>query len=672
VTPRWVRRLAALALGAAVGSGILALGSRTEAVGSRILALGAREPRANSEAAPESHSPEHQSQRPYLPDGGPGALVGEVVDAATGRGIARAVVTLVAVNGGRSERSLADDRGRYYFKSLPPGDYAILAERPGYLAGAYGRGRPGGDATTIFVTTGRVTAGARIDMWRPGSLGGVVVDESNDPMVGARVEAHRQVMAGIHTRLEPAGHAVTDDRGAFRISGLVPGDYVVRVPQTRVGMAVSTFEGIANTGRSTGEYLWLLLASGLSPGSGAAALDANMDIDRGRDRFDLTYRYLTPPPPRDGRPRTYGTLFYPGTDQSSTAGTVSVEAGSHHAGVHFQMRPVDVGRLTGVVVGPDGPVDSLLLRLFPIPETSLEPGFETSVTVTAPDGSFSFGDVPVGSYTIEGRSATNLRRATPDTALEAAGFSVESQAPPDRGPLTDRAALYARTTARVTAEPGEPMVILAAPGDTTRGRVVYAGYGEPPAGAHERLRIELEPLEPGGPRAPVGFVEPSGSFEVTGVPPAQYYVRASGLPPGWHVASILSGTRDLSESPLAIGIETPSPITVTLSNQLGSLTGMIRDGQGRGQPHATVVVFPARLTTAARANVLRFRSARANADGVYRLEGLPDGMYSIAALPESAAANWREPRRLEELRSRATTISVRARQPMLVDVRIGR
>src|SRR5262249_51176046 len=73
------------------------------------------------------------------PPSAPGVIIGQVVDAASGRGVARAAVHL----SGRAvdQFQVADDRGRFYFLDIPEGNVEIAATKIGFFDGAFGKRR---------------------------------------------------------------------------------------------------------------------------------------------------------------------------------------------------------------------------------------------------------------------------------------------------------------------------------------------------------------------------------------------------------------------------------------------------------------------------------------------------------------------------------------------------
>lgn len=594
-----------------------------------------------------------------------GAVVGEVVDSTTGRGVGGALVTIRSTTGGPADRRRADALGRFYFMGLYGGDYVLTATRHGYLEGAAGRLRPDGDAVPVPVTGGRVTGTTRIEVWRPGALEGRVVDEANDPVAAARVWAYRRAIEGGRVAYVAAASTFTDDRGMFRFSGLLPSDYLVAFVRQRILMPLSVARTIETTGSASGAAS--VLGSLMGPPS---ALAGSLDPPP-----DATHLELGVPPPStplaaSGRPRDYPTTYYPGGETAQTAQLLSIEAGREYAGVLLQIRAVDTGRLDGDVVGDDGPVAGVVVRLLGDGETDAMLGLERGVTMTDDAGEFSFGDVPVGRYVVDVRGAPALVQSMPDTHLSAILRAPAGPAGLRLPNLDAVSQLWGRRPVQVSAETTEPAIVLVSAGETITGEILFEGRAErPPAGVVSSITVWLDPDDSGAPRPARGAVDAQGRFDISGVMPGRYAVRVTGMPPGWPLASARSGAIDLLERSIEIGGRPPAAIVIRAATDLGRVEGTVLDTRGRPATSASVVVFPIRAGEGGRSSAFRLRSTRVSATGRYLIDGLPDGAYGVAVIDEAGARDWQDPARLSVLRARARPVTVRARETRPVELR---
>jgi hypothetical protein len=160
----------------------------------------------------------HASQvsKPATPTG-TGFILGRVVDADTGRGISGALVTLAPPpaptspigeltearppapptgltlqTGASSRRTLTALDGRFLFRDLPKGSFAIYASSSRHVPGAYGQLRYQGPAQTIVLAEGERQGAVTVKLWRFGSISGIVRDENGEPAVGVGVECSRR------------------------------------------------------------------------------------------------------------------------------------------------------------------------------------------------------------------------------------------------------------------------------------------------------------------------------------------------------------------------------------------------------------------------------------------------------------------------------------------------
>jgi len=148
---------------------------------------------------------------------------GVVLDHATGRPLARSLVTLRPVDGigGRPQSVRADRAGQFTFQVIA-GMYLLRATRDGFAPFQYGQkewksaGRP-----MSVEQDGSLYLDIRLH--RYAAISGTVLDENEIGIPDQKVVAYAAILP-----LRIAAAATTDDRGIYRIHGLEPGTYYVR------------------------------------------------------------------------------------------------------------------------------------------------------------------------------------------------------------------------------------------------------------------------------------------------------------------------------------------------------------------------------------------------------------------------------------------------------------
>ncbi len=155
-----------------------------------------------------------------------GVVQGVVVEQVSGLPLSRTVVRLDPVPGASADAkpfSMRSGRGgQFTFVSVPAGVYLLKAQRTGYFSAAHGQRRPTGAATPIIVSKDSDFF-STLAMRRLGAISGRVLDENGVGMPGIPVVAYRN-----QRPLAIAGRGTSDDRGVYRIPGLLPGRYWVR------------------------------------------------------------------------------------------------------------------------------------------------------------------------------------------------------------------------------------------------------------------------------------------------------------------------------------------------------------------------------------------------------------------------------------------------------------
>jgi protocatechuate 3,4-dioxygenase beta subunit len=165
------------------------------------------------------------------PPGSHGVIRGRIVDT-NGRAIAHAQVRLTFA-GGRGVPPLAarttftDAAGVFGFGEVPAAEMRLTASHAGYFpTGEDGSGSSDPLRFSLQPEQTRDRIELKLAAWSV--VEGRVVDERGDPIMNASVqllhphfEAGRRVLTGVL----PA--RLTDDRGQYRIYGVVPGSYIV-------------------------------------------------------------------------------------------------------------------------------------------------------------------------------------------------------------------------------------------------------------------------------------------------------------------------------------------------------------------------------------------------------------------------------------------------------------
>src|SRR5262245_30394643 len=246
-----------------------------------------------------------RANQPVKPLVATGLILGRVIDAASGTPVSSAVVSLsggpARVQGPSAPgqppppptiqpQLLTDSEGRFAFRFLTRGSYGLQATKPGYSAGAYARNRPNGPNRTLQLDDGEKVIDVTLKVFKYGSISGVVTDDIGEPVVGAAVQLFRRNLVAGRRVLAQTGRVTTDDRGVYRMSNLLAGDYYVMVP--------------------------------VVPTSAPAALSAGAAARMNADASSVNLSFGAPPPGTGGRQVTADGTFLLSTNTG--AGVVVV------------------------------------------------------------------------------------------------------------------------------------------------------------------------------------------------------------------------------------------------------------------------------------------------------------------------------------------------------------
>jgi hypothetical protein len=419
-------------------------------------------------AVPQQAKPPARDAKPVAgaaQPAGKGAIAGTVVSADRGLPVRRARVVL---NGGSPKVTRAvqtDDQGAFSFADLPAGDFTLTASKGGYVDSVFGQRQPGSGrpGTPIHLAADQQLPRLSLPLARGGVITGAVYDEAGEPAFGEQVRLLRWIMKSGERTLETAASETTDDRGVYRFAALPPGEYAVMTtsPLSDGDFDMTYFKVIKPNGIELKE----------------ATISGRVSIV-----MDRTDEGTTGAPPVTG----FAGVFYPGARDVSAAMPIAVGIGEERSGIDFHLQLVPIGRVSGSVTGPDGPVPGVEVQLI---DRGQPAGIGVRSARAGKDGIFTFSGVPPGQYTIfaHATSKTAKMEAPRETAKALAADLAAGQAADEKKrvalamALAESAELWAMTDVSGDGRDLDGVGLTLRPGLAISGHVVAEpGPGAPP------------------------------------------------------------------------------------------------------------------------------------------------------------------------------------------------
>ena len=561
---------------------------------------------------------------------------------------------------------VTDDEGRAVFTAVAPGNYLLVAFKPGYVRTYYGSKTPGrGPGVAVAVLEGKTVPELRLKVPRGAVISGTVRGVNGRPAANQMVQVISP-NALKNLSLEELSEststtAVTDDRGIYRVYGLAPGSYIVSVASA--GMREEFRQVTAE------QVQW---ASGLSASGTLAAASE-------------------PPPPPPSPPSSFSTVFYPGTAVSADAQPVVVQAGQERLGVDFGITLVPTAEIRGRLVDDQGrpqPNQSVSLRA----PASTPMGLEFIESIgsgsgrTGQDGTFTLTAVKPGRYTLSARAtikAPNEPASTPQAnamgeALAMFGMGGTHWASEEvtvAGRDVTDLTLVLKPSLTITGKVIYEASTLKAPEDMTTVRLAVTSVSNEPMSAVTTMLQSMF----GGSSVTVAA---DGTFVAKGLSPGQYRIMTAGgilaaLAPtetradGWTLKSVMAGGRDVADTGLEVK-DNVSNVTVTFTDRPSELTGTVFDQAGRVTPEFPIVVFSIDKTYWVGGS-RRVTQARPASDGTFKVMGLPAGEYFVCAVTAVEQSELADPSFLEQLAASSykIKITIRAGEKTVQDLKLG-
>jgi hypothetical protein len=465
--------------------------------------------------------------------------------------------------------------------------------------------------------------------------------------------------------MDPA--STSDERGVFRIYGLMPGTYAVAA--------------IPSAGRSP------LTAST------SAEIDARLArLGQPRNQLGPANPVGTPPPPP--RAVAFAPTFFPGTTLYTEAGLVRVQAGEERDGVDFELSHVPVARIEGLISGDIPDLSAVELTIIN-PGLTLPLGFGAfAITTTPPStlGQFSYANVPPGRYRIVARArredAAVPKPPAPAGAARGGGGGGGSTVTVWPGGVASSFVgeqLFAFADVDVRGADVRGVALALRPGGSIAGQVAFDATTAPKPENLSGVQVALSVI--GGTYSASGSgtvsgnalmglspvtADVNGNFRITGIGPTSYSLSVllpEALRKTWAIRSAMIGGRDLLDETIDGPFVDLSGVTVTLSDTRTELSGTLQLAGGQPAAEYFVIVFSAdrrHWQTESR----RSKSTRPATDGRFVFADLPAGEYLLAALADLEPAGWQEAPFLERVAPAAIRITLGHGEKKVQDLRV--
>jgi protocatechuate 3,4-dioxygenase beta subunit len=483
-----------------------------------------------------------------------------------------------------------------------------------------------------------------------GAIEGSVVNAATGaPVRKASVVMNRTDLQGRINVPPPSYSTVTDASGKFTMKGIEPGKY--RISVTRNGFVTATYGArgpnrpgaMVTLGRAQNikDINFRLTPHGVVSGQivdedGDPLLNVNVQLVQFRARQgqqqvgmmggngstnDLgEFRIFGVAPgkyylwatQRGGGPFTavdlsvgaqqeesYVPTYYPGTTDTANATSIEVGSGSQVTGINMTLRKTATVHIKGTVTNrPAGVPDRIQVMLVPRSAAGsfvfggMRPSFADS------KGNFDIRGVAPGQYSLS-------------AMLNEGGQNYSANMPVDVGSSSIENVTLALST-----------------GVDIAGKFHIEGDGQANLAT---VNVNLFPRDNG-----IGFGGGSGpvkddqTFVLQHVGPGVFGVNVFGLPDGFYVKSIKSGTIDVQENGLDLTRGAPQTLDILVSPNAGSISGTVQN-PNTGQPAqaATVVLVPQEKER--RDRLQSYRTTGTDQNGNYVIKSIVPGEYKAYA-----------------------------------------
>ncbi len=194
----------------------------------------------------------------------------------------------------RMPRAMTDQDGFYHITNVGPGTYEVTPSVPAFVPVDVRESR----GKTVLVGDGENVENINFTLARGGVITGRVTDADGRPLIAQQVFIYRaddfeQRRGQAPPQVYAAGGAPTDDRGIYRVFGLLPGRYKVAA-----GRGESTFSGPINSLRPSYSQVFhpdatdQTKAKVIEVGEGTEATDVDITLGHALQTYTIAGRVV--------------------------------------------------------------------------------------------------------------------------------------------------------------------------------------------------------------------------------------------------------------------------------------------------------------------------------------------------------------------------------------------
>lgn len=533
---------------------------------------------------------------------------GRVIYDDTEQPVRRARLMLVpTINGGRGGRessTVSNLRGEFRFRNVAPGRYFVMVDAPGILTPIAfidftGTRRNGGresidlseaeKAFDVVVVDGVRDVQRDVRATRGGIITGMITYADGAPAVNINVQIMRRKNGKLIPIVPNATSYFTsmrtDDRGAYRISGLPAGEYFVRVAE------LNTSE------RSESEY---------GPMGGMFAGDA------------------------------LASTYYPTATEARDASPVEVTPGVERANIDIALPDRRANIVEGTIVRKAGgvPIQNATVRIARA-GNEINPfteGTNGQSVQSDEQGRWSFPEVPSGAYTLSIQPPHSYETSGGGNMNGNMGGNMNTDMP--ARPRTPK--LSAKQQELKVADADISLQIELTEGGRVSGTTVTEGKTADEGG--DGVQVVLQNIDGGGGGdAQTDYTGRNSAFDFEGVATGEYFISAQGYGdnPGIYVKSVTANGVDALREPVRVeaGKEVRG-VRVVLSTEVARLAGRVRSSvDDKPLTGRAILILPADAKLRRNRSLLAF--TQTDADGRFTFGGAP-GEYLVVVMKDAS------------------------------------